>query len=108
MTEAEAGAIVRHLVLAYPWVEIGTETADVYVRYVMGLPDPEAAHDAVVVLVENERYFPSVAQIRTEYKAALKRRKLDVPALPDAEVTEAERAANIARVRDMSARLDGE
>lgn len=102
MNNSEAIELVARLRAAYPWVEVGERTTAIYVEFIERLKDAPTALNTIDVIIERERYFPAIAQIRDLYMSKLRTREPE-RALAEADLTDEERRANIARVEDMRA-----
>lgn len=73
MNESEAQTMVAMLAAAWPNQWVGPATAEIYTRQMLRLGSPEAAYEAVELLINGERKLPSFALIRENYDAVLRR-----------------------------------
>lgn len=73
MTKTEVAKLVLQLLGAFPNARITELTCEVYETALMDL-DGELARKAVIALIKTERFFPTVAEIRSAV-AELKRNR---------------------------------
>jgi len=104
VNNSDAIEIVARLCAAYPWMTISAETVDVYVHHLVRLSDADAARTAIDVIIERDHRFPSVSAIRDTYAVA--RRWTSRRALPEPALTDAERVANVERIRGIASRVN--
>lgn len=75
MTNNEAAKVIATLTAAYPRMEMSEETSKLYARFLQDLEYPKA-QAAVVRLIANSKFFPTVAEIR---EAAFRVEQPDLP-----------------------------
>jgi hypothetical protein len=75
LTEIEAAKVIATLTAAYPRHEIPEETTKLYAKFLQDL-EYQKAQSAVIRIITNSRFFPTVAEIR---EAVL---KVEQPNLP--------------------------
>lgn len=63
MTQEEALTVLAVLTAAYPTTEITEPTVKIYVKFLLDIPY-EAAYNAVLKLIAQSKWFPSVAELR--------------------------------------------
>jgi hypothetical protein len=106
MRPEEAQTLVAALVGAYPRERIDAANVEMYRMMIERLGSEGAARDAIFALIETEPRFPSIAQIREEYRRYVDR--YAAPALPEPDISEVERALNLKRIRALQERITRE
>jgi len=74
VTQAQAKALLHFLIAAYPDTALEPTSADVYLLELESLNDGDAGYDAVRRLVRCSQRFPSIAEIRSEYRVSARNR----------------------------------
>ena len=102
MTEGEARALTGKLFAAFPQRDLDPVTVEVYVEALQRL-NYNRALEAVNDLIGQNRFVPLVAEIHDAYNAL--RDRYAQKQLPMPEMTEEEREANVARMREYAASI---
>ncbi len=63
MTKKEALALITMIQMAYPRQNLGEKTVEVYANFIQDL-DYKVAEKAIAQHIRNERWFPTIAEIR--------------------------------------------
>lgn len=104
MTAQEARQIVALLRAAYPMKSVPAETLKLYESQ---LTTPrlhyEIAHEAVLELVNVEKFWPSVAEVMTAYREVSARRRTQEPSPALPEPSQEEREQTLAAMREFMA-----
>lgn len=103
MTEAQATALVARLVAGFPSAHIPAETVQVYVEELLPL-NAEAGLEAVKIATRGARWFPTIAEVLEAYWQAVESRVVRTPALPEAPLSEEDRAEGLRVAREFLAR----
>ena len=99
MNDSDAKALTAKLAAAYPRDWVGQATYEVYAEMIGELKNPVQALEAVNGLIREGNRLPPVAQVRDAYRRLAD--KYAAPALPEPELTEAQRQENVRMAREL-------
>lgn len=111
MTRDAAERLVLALRAAFPRPAWDEATVVLYVGKIAKLDDEQAGNIAIDGLIDSATFRPSFAEVRREYLAALRTQtdeRARTHGLPEPEVTEKERRANLKRLREMTEKIGRE
>lgn len=105
MTPNESEAAVTLLFAAYPDRHRSHDTKEVYARHLQRLASYERTATVIDGLVSHSSWLPPISVIEEAYRAHI--RSHPQPALPEPELTEAERREGLRRIRALTEMLEG-
>lgn len=104
MTEPQAKALVARMMAAFPAAKIPRETVQVYVEELLPL-NADAGLEAVKVAIRGAKWFPTIADVLEGYWTAVETRKVRTLALPEAPLSDSERAEGLRVAREFLSRF---
>lgn len=106
MTESDCATLVGKLFAAFPQAKGTDATLVVYIEALKPLPRVGALRDAIDSLIRTERFIPSIAALREEYRRFADRHA--PPGLPEPEISDEQRRENLRKIRELAEQVGRE